>query len=47
MTLCNMAIETGARAGMVATDETTIACLKGRPFLPQGEQRGYAVAEWQ
>ncbi len=47
MTLCNMAIEAGARAGMVAADETTIAYLKGRPFSPQGEQWDNAVAYWR
>jgi len=46
MTLCNMAIEAGARAGMVAADETTFAYLKGRPFAPQGEQWDEAVAYW-
>ena len=38
MTLCNMAIEAGARAGMVAVDQTTIDYVKGRPFAPQGAQ---------
>ena len=47
MTLCNMAIEAGARAGMVAADETTIAYLEGRPFVPQGEQWDNAVAYWR
>ena len=37
MTLCNMSIEAGARAGMIAPDETTFAYLKGRRFAPQGE----------
>ena len=37
MTLCNMAIEAGARAGMVGVDETTILYLKGRAFAPTGE----------
>ncbi len=37
MTLCNMAIEAGARAGMVGVDETTIEYLRGRPFAPKGE----------
>jgi len=46
MTLCNMAIEAGARAGMVAADETTFAYLKGRPFAPQGGQWDEAVAYW-
>jgi 3-isopropylmalate/(R)-2-methylmalate dehydratase large subunit len=47
MTLCNMAIEGGARAGMVAVDETTLAYLKGRPFAPTGELWGRAVAAWR
>lgn len=47
MTLCNMAIEAGARAGMIAADETTFAYLKGRPFAPQGEQWEQAVAQWR
>ena len=47
MTLCNMAIEAGARAGMVAADETTLAYIKGRPFAPQGEQWDKAVAYWR
>ena len=47
MTLCNMAIEAGARAGMVAADETTFAYIKGRPFAPQGEQWDKAVAYWR
>ncbi|TAJ77386.1 MAG: 3-isopropylmalate dehydratase large subunit [Gallionellaceae bacterium] len=47
MTLCNMAIEAGARAGMVAADETTFAYCKGRPFAPQGEQWEQAVAYWK
>ncbi|KAF0206472.1 MAG: 3-isopropylmalate/(R)-2-methylmalate dehydratase large [Gallionellaceae bacterium] len=47
MTLCNMAIEAGARAGMVAVDETTIAYCKGRPFAPQGAQWDKAVAYWR
>jgi 3-isopropylmalate/(R)-2-methylmalate dehydratase large subunit len=47
MTLCNMAIEAGARAGMVAADGTTIDYLKGRPFAPQGEQWEQAVKYWQ
>ena len=37
MTLCNMAIEAGARAGMVAPDEITFAYIKGRPYAPKGE----------
>ncbi|MDH4285116.1 MAG: 3-isopropylmalate dehydratase large subunit [Gallionellaceae bacterium] len=47
MTLCNMAIEAGARAGMIAADETTISYLKGRPFAPQGELWDKAVAYWR
>ncbi len=47
MTLCNMAIEAGARAGMVAADETTFAYLKGRPFAPQGEMWDRAVEQWR
>ncbi len=47
MTLCNMAIEAGARAGMVAADETTFAYIKGRPFAPQGEQWNKAVTSWR
>ena len=47
MTLCNMAIEAGARAGMVSVDETTIAYLKGRPFSPKGEMWEQAAAHWR
>jgi len=47
MTLCNMAIEAGARAGMVAADETTFAYIKGRPFAPQGAQWDAAVTYWR
>ncbi len=47
MTLCNMAIEAGARAGMVAPDETTFNYIKGRPFAPQGELFEQAVAAWK
>ena len=47
MTLCNMAIEAGARAGMVAADETTFAYIKGRPFAPRAEQWDQAVAYWR
>jgi 3-isopropylmalate/(R)-2-methylmalate dehydratase large subunit len=47
MTVCNMAIEAGARAGMVAVDETTIAYLEGRPFAPKGELWNRAVAHWR
>jgi 3-isopropylmalate/(R)-2-methylmalate dehydratase large subunit len=47
MTLCNMAIEAGARAGMVAPDELTFAYIKGRPFAPQGELFEQAVEAWR
>ncbi|MBU0784217.1 MAG: 3-isopropylmalate dehydratase large subunit [Gammaproteobacteria bacterium] len=46
MTLCNMAIEAGARVGLVAVDETTIDYLKGRPYAPAGEMWNKAVAYW-
>jgi 3-isopropylmalate/(R)-2-methylmalate dehydratase large subunit len=46
MTLCNMAIEAGARAGMVAADDITINYLKGRPFAPRGELWDMAVEYW-
>lgn len=47
MTVCNMAIEAGARAGMIAADHTTIDYFKGRPFAPQGELWDKAVVYWQ
>src|SRR5687768_16385257 len=47
MTLCNMSIEAGARAGMIAPDETTFAYLKGRRFSPMGEAWEKAVSHWQ
>ena len=46
MTLCNMAIEAGARAGMVAVDQTTIDYVKGRPYSPTGAAWDQAVAWW-
>lgn len=46
MTLCNMSIEAGARVGMVAPDETTIAWLNGRRFAPSGDEWESAVADW-
>ncbi|QDQ25098.1 3-isopropylmalate dehydratase large subunit [Chitinimonas arctica] len=46
MTLCNMAIEAGARAGMVAVDQTTVDYLQGRPFSPKGDTWEKAVAYW-
>lgn len=47
MTVCNMAIEAGARAGMIAVDETTIEFIKGRPYAPSGQQWDIAAASWQ
>jgi len=47
MTVCNMAIEAGARAGMVAVDDTTIEYLQGRPFSPTGRDWDAAVAYWR
>ena len=47
MTVCNMSIEAGARAGMVAPDETTFAYLEGRPFAPRGERWARALAYWK
>ncbi len=47
MTLCNMTIEAGARAGLVGCDQTTIDYLKGRPFAPTGENWDKAVVYWQ
>ncbi len=46
MTVCNMSIEAGARAGMIAPDQTTFDYLKGRRFAPQGEEWDKAVARW-
>src|ERR1700759_3882403 len=46
MTLCNMSIEAGARAGMIAPDQTTFAYLEGRRFSPQGQAWDRAVEEW-
>src|SRR3982751_2410551 len=46
MTICNMSIEWGAKAGMIAPDETTFAYLKGREHAPHGEQWDAAVAYW-
>lgn len=46
MTVCNMAIEAGARAGMVAVDQKTIEYIKGRPYAPKGELWEQAVAAW-
>jgi len=47
MTVCNMAIEAGARAGMVAVDATTIEYVNNRPYAPQGEMRDRAIENWQ
>ncbi len=47
MTICNMSIEAGARAGMVAPDETTFAYLEGRPHAPEGADWDAAVAYWR
>jgi len=47
MTVCNMAIEAGARAGMAAVDDTTINYVKGRPFAPKGVEWDRAVAHWR
>jgi 3-isopropylmalate/(R)-2-methylmalate dehydratase large subunit len=47
MTICNMSIEAGARAGMIAPDETTFEYLKGRDRAPKGEQWDEAVAAWR
>ena len=47
MTVCNMAIEAGARAGMIAPDETTFEYLKGRPYAPKGAAWDAAVSYWK
>ncbi len=47
MTICNMAIEAGARVGLVAVDQTTIDYVEGRPFAPKGEQWDAAVNVWR
>ena len=47
MTMCNMSIEAGARAGMVAPDETTFEYIKGRPHAPKGEEWDKAVEYWK
>jgi 3-isopropylmalate/(R)-2-methylmalate dehydratase large subunit len=47
MTICNMSIEGGARAGMVAPDETTFAYVAGRPFAPKGADWELALADWR
>ncbi|SFI81001.1 3-isopropylmalate dehydratase large subunit [Thermoflavimicrobium dichotomicum] len=47
MTICNMSIEAGARAGLIAPDETTFQYLKGRPYAPKGAEFEQAVEEWK
>ena len=47
MTVCNMTVEAGARAGLVAPDETTFAYVKGRPYAPKGTQWEQALAYWR
>jgi 3-isopropylmalate/(R)-2-methylmalate dehydratase large subunit len=47
LTVCNMSIEGGARAGLIAPDETTFDYIKGRPFAPKGEDFDRAVAYWR
>ena len=47
MTVCNMAIEGGARAGLIAPDETTFEYVKGRPHAPKGAQWEAALAWWK
>jgi 3-isopropylmalate/(R)-2-methylmalate dehydratase large subunit len=47
LTLCNLSIEAGARAGIIAPDETTFAYVKGRPFAPHGEEWDRRLAEWK
>jgi 3-isopropylmalate/(R)-2-methylmalate dehydratase large subunit len=47
MTLCNLSIESGARGGMIAPDETTFNYMKGREFAPEGEEWEKAVEKWK
>ena len=47
MTVCNMSIEAGARAGMIAPDDTTFAYIEGRPYAPQGDAFDHAVEYWR
>jgi 3-isopropylmalate/(R)-2-methylmalate dehydratase large subunit len=47
MTVCNMSIEAGARAGMIAPDDTTFAYVEGRPFAPKGKEWEAALSEWR
>ena len=46
MSMCNMSIEAGARAGLVAPDEMTLDYLRGRPLVPKGEEWDRAAAHW-
>ncbi|MEL6749637.1 MAG: 3-isopropylmalate dehydratase large subunit, partial [Pseudomonadota bacterium] len=47
MTVCNMTIEAGARAGLIAVDDVTLDYVKGRPYAPAGKRWAQAVAEWR
>jgi len=47
LTMCNMSIECGARAGMIAPDDTTFAYMEGRPYAPKGEAWSQAVSQWR
>ena len=47
LTVCNMSIEAGARAGMIAPDDTTFSYLAGRPFAPQGQEWEQQLARWR
>jgi 3-isopropylmalate/(R)-2-methylmalate dehydratase large subunit len=47
MTVCNMSIEGGARAGMIAPDDTTFAYLEGRPYVPRGKEFQEAIVQWK
>ena len=47
MTVCNMAIEAGARVGVIAVDQTTVDYVKGRPYAPKGEMWDAAVENWK
>ena len=47
MTICNMSIEWGAKAGLIAPDETTYAYLQGRPNAPEGDEWDAALAYWK
>src|SRR4051812_43905369 len=47
MTVCNMSIEAGAKAGLIAPDDTTLSYLEGRQFAPQGDAWSAAVADWR